>query len=140
MEIFGKYPAISDKGDTFCDLLFVFLHTNPLLKKGTGLKEKNLLPMRAISFILQKGMLTLLAGLACLRIHLVWCLGNASSVWFKEYVIAIFHNIRGIYNMSRICPVVFSLVCVCGFIYGVCVVLIYSSSFLTFAPRNASAS
>ena len=43
----GKFFAIFYIGN-FCDILFAFLHTNPHLKRGLLLKEKNLLQLEQI--------------------------------------------------------------------------------------------
>ena len=43
----GRFTAILYKEDNFCDFLFAFLSTKPLLKKGSTLNGKNLLPVGA---------------------------------------------------------------------------------------------
>ena len=55
----------------FC---FAFLHSKPLLKKGSTLKGKNLLPLGANSFLLewtpfQKGGKTILTELSSLKVY-----------------------------------------------------------------------
>ena len=34
MDTLDRFSAIFHKGDNFCDFLFAFLSTNPLLKRG----------------------------------------------------------------------------------------------------------
>ena len=34
MDTFGKFSAVFDKGDNFCNFLFAYLYIIPLLKKG----------------------------------------------------------------------------------------------------------
>ena len=40
LDTLGRFFAISDKGDNFCDFLFALLHANPLLKRGLVFKER----------------------------------------------------------------------------------------------------
>ena len=52
LDTLDRFYAISAKGDNFCDFLFSFQYTKSLLKKGSTLKGKNLLPRGANSFLL----------------------------------------------------------------------------------------
>ena len=74
IDIFGRFSVTFYKGDNFCDFLLIFLYTNPLLKKGSALKGKNLLPKGANSFLLeqtpfQKGGKRILTELPSLQKH-----------------------------------------------------------------------
>ena len=45
------YFSLFPTGDNFCDILFAFLNTDPLLKtseKGSTVKEKNVLPRETL--------------------------------------------------------------------------------------------
>ena len=53
LKTLDRFYVILYKGDNFCDLLFGFLLTKPLLKRDRLSKEKNLLPRGAYSFLLK---------------------------------------------------------------------------------------
>ena len=48
MGALSRFSTISDKGDNFCDFLFAFLYTHPLLKRGLLLKERICSPWEQI--------------------------------------------------------------------------------------------
>ena len=49
-----KYTWVDLKGDKFNDFPFAYLHIKSLLKKGSSLKGKNMLPLGANSFLSEK--------------------------------------------------------------------------------------
>ena len=48
----GTFSAILYKGDNFCEFLFVFMQTEPILKTGFS-KRRNFLPREANSLLLE---------------------------------------------------------------------------------------